>query len=43
MAFVGYHLHWPPDALMDLAHDERRRWVAEVSKINQRMNDESAT
>ena len=42
MAFVAYHLHWPHEALMDLPHDDRRRWVEEVSKINQRMNEEQS-
>ena len=40
MAFVAYHLHWPPESILDMAHDDRRRWVEEVSRINQRMNEE---
>lgn len=39
VAFIGYYLHWPYDQIMGLDHLERRRWVAEVSKINQRVND----
>jgi Family of unknown function (DUF6760) len=39
VAFLAYHLHWPPDTLMDLEHAERRRWVDEVSSINARMNE----
>lgn len=39
MAFLAYHLHWTPADLMGLEHRERRRWVAEVSAINQRMNE----
>jgi hypothetical protein len=39
VAFIGYYLHWPYNQIMELDHRERRRWVGEVSKINQRVND----
>jgi hypothetical protein len=42
VAFVAYHFHWPPDAVMNLEHADRRRWVAEISAINQRMNEGTA-
>ena len=43
VAFVAYHFHWPPDAVLNLEHAERRRWVQEISGINERINasDES--
>jgi hypothetical protein len=40
VAFVAYHFHWPPEAILDLDHAERRRWAQEISAINQRLNDE---
>ena len=40
VAFVAYHFHWPPEAIMNMEHADRRRWVAEISSINQRMNGE---
>jgi hypothetical protein len=39
VAFVAYHFHWPPDAILDLEHAERRRWVEEISTINRRVNE----
>lgn len=39
VAFVAYHFHWPPEAVMNLEHGDRRRWVEEISGINQRMNE----
>ena len=39
VAFVAFHFHWPPEAIFHLEHPERRRWVAEISAINQRMNE----
>jgi hypothetical protein len=37
VAYVAFHLHWPYDQLMGLDHRERRRWVAEVARINRRL------
>jgi hypothetical protein len=41
VAFIAYHFHWPHQEVMDLEHAERRRWVAEISSINGRLNDET--
>jgi hypothetical protein len=38
VAFIAYYLHWPHEQIMSLEHGERRQWVEEVSKINQRFN-----
>lgn len=40
VAFVAYHFHWPHAEVLALEHAERRRWVAEISEINRRMNEE---
>jgi hypothetical protein len=42
VAFIAYHFHWPHDQVMSLEHAERRRWVREISAINERLNEESA-
>ena len=39
VAFLAYHFHWAPQAILDLDHVERRRWLQEISAINQRMNE----
>ncbi|HEX5283587.1 MAG TPA: DUF6760 family protein [Bryocella sp.] len=39
VAYIGYYLHWPYEQVMNMDHWERRQWVVEVSKINQRLND----
>jgi hypothetical protein len=39
VAFIAYYLHWPEEQIMSMEHRERQRWVREVSKINQRLND----
>ena len=38
VAFIAYHFHWSPEAIMDLEHADRRRWVREISAINERSN-----
>ena len=37
LAYVAYHFHWGHDELLDLAHRDRCRYVAEIGRINQRL------
>jgi hypothetical protein len=37
---VAYHFHWPEETILTLEHGERRRWVKEISTINERRNSE---
>ena len=39
VAFIAYHFHWNHDQIMDLEHRDRRNWVAQISQLNQRMNE----
>ena len=41
VAFIAYHFHWPPESVLTLEHAERRRWVEEISAINERANSEA--
>jgi hypothetical protein len=41
LAFVAYHFHWSRDEVLDLSHAERARWVAEISAIHERMDEEA--
>jgi hypothetical protein len=38
---VAYHFHWHQDAIVDLPHSDRLRWVKEISAINRHMNERS--
>ena len=40
VAYLAYYFHWPYDEIMSMDHRERRRWVTEAARINQRLNDE---
>lgn len=41
VAYIAFHLHWPYDQVMRMEHRERQRWVAEVGRINQRLNEQA--
>ena len=41
VAYLAYHLHWPPRDLLNFEHDERRRWVREVAEIHRRAQEAS--
>jgi hypothetical protein len=38
VAYVAYHFHWGMDAILDLEHPQRRRYVQEIANINERLN-----
>jgi hypothetical protein len=40
VAYLAYYLHWPYREVMAFEHPERRRWVDEVARINERLNEE---
>lgn len=42
VAYLAYYFHWPYDEVLRLEHRDRQRWVAEVARINRRLNEESA-
>lgn len=41
VAYVAYHFHWPYADIMNMEHAERQQWVAEIAKINRRLNEAS--
>ena len=38
MAFIAFHFHWSRGEVMTLEHRERRRWVREISSINEALS-----
>ncbi|ATW51863.1 DUF6760 family protein [Streptomyces peucetius] len=34
VAYIAYHFHWPMDAIHDLEHPERRRYVDQIARLN---------
>ena len=40
VAYVAYHFHWGLEEILDLEHPDRRRFVAEIARINRRLTEE---
>jgi hypothetical protein len=40
VAYIAFHFHWPHEQVLALEHGERQRWVAEIAKINRRLNEQ---
>ncbi len=38
---MAYHFHWPMETILNLEHPERRKWVSEISAINERRNEKN--
>jgi hypothetical protein len=41
IAYVAYHFKWDQDRIMSMEHRDRQRWVSEIARINQRMNEDN--
>jgi hypothetical protein len=41
VAFIAYHFHWDLQRILELEHPERAHWVAEISSLNERANEEA--
>lgn len=39
VAFLSYHFGWSHETVLTMPHWERRRWCAEISRINERVNE----
>ena len=42
MAFIAFHFHWSFAEIMQLEHNERRRWCREISAINRALDGAAA-
>jgi hypothetical protein len=40
VAYVAYHFHWTLDAILDMEHPQRLRFVNEIASINTRLAEE---
>ena len=41
VAYIAYHFHWPMQEIMALAHLDRRAWVEQIARINERRMQEA--
>lgn len=40
IAFLAYYFHWDHDLLMNMEHQDRKRWCREVSEINRKLGSD---
>jgi hypothetical protein len=40
VAYIAFHFHWPLGEILGLEHRDRGNWVAEIAKINRRLNEQ---
>jgi hypothetical protein len=38
VAYIAYYFHWSDEQIMAMEHRDRQQWVAEIARINQRLN-----
>jgi len=41
VATIAYHFHWPLEQIVELEHRDRRKWVQQISAINQQINEQA--
>lgn len=39
VAYIAYYFHWPLEQILGLEHAERRHWVEEIAKINNKLSE----
>jgi len=39
VAYIAYHFHWACGEILSMEHRDRQMWVAEIAKINRRINE----
>jgi hypothetical protein len=39
VAYIAYYFHWPYGEIMSMDHRERTQWVAEIARVNERLNE----
>jgi len=40
VAFIAYYFHWNHDEVMEMPHNQRKKWCEEISKINKKLSEE---
>lgn len=39
VAYVAYHFKWSHQEIMQMEHGDRIRWVREIARLNERLNE----
>jgi hypothetical protein len=41
VAFIAYYFHWQHGQVMEMPHNERKKWCEEISSINKKLSGET--
>jgi hypothetical protein len=39
VAYIAYYFHWPLQQILELEHEERRKWIEEIANINRKLTE----
>jgi len=39
VAYLAYHFHWSREEILRLDHRERALWLAQIARVNARLNE----
>ena len=39
VAYIAYYFHWPLRDILEMEHNDRRRWVEQIAGINRKLTE----
>ncbi|MFP3898135.1 MAG: DUF6760 family protein [Dehalococcoidia bacterium] len=39
VAYIAYYFHWPLRDILELEHQDRRRWAEKIASINRKVTE----
>ena len=39
VAYIAYYFHWPLEDILEMEHDDRRRWAEKIADINRKLTE----
>ena len=37
VAYIAYYFHWPLQDVLEMEHNDRRKWVEQIARINRKL------
>lgn len=39
VAYIAYYFHWPLGDILEMEHQDRRRWAEKIAEINRKVTE----
>jgi len=39
VAYIAYYFHWPLRDILEMEHQDRRRWAERIAEINRKVSE----